>query len=71
MSRAILARVELLGAVGGEFGWLNTSFIVGEGEIDGDTDEWWIQTYVCINEAVAHPPAIGELPPERFRQTGS
>jgi hypothetical protein len=71
VGRAILARIELLGAVGGEFGWLNTSFIVGEGEIDEDTDEWWIQAYVCINEAVAHPPAIGELPPERFRQTGS
>jgi hypothetical protein len=69
--RAILTRVELLSAVGGNYGWLNTSFIVGEGEIDEETDEWWIQAYVCINEVVAHPPAIGDMPPERFRQAGS
>jgi hypothetical protein len=46
--RAILTRVKLLSAVGGNYGWLNTSFIVGEGEIDEETDEWWIQAYVCI-----------------------
>jgi Protein of unknown function (DUF3237) len=70
VGRAILTRVELLSAAGGKYGWLNTSFIVGEGEINEETDEWWIQAYVCINEVVAHPPAIGDLPPERFRQTG-
>jgi hypothetical protein len=68
VGRAILARVELVSEVGGDYGWLNTSFIVGEGEIDEETDVWWIQAYVCINEVVAHAPAIGELPPERFRQ---
>jgi hypothetical protein len=68
VARAILARVELVSEVGGDYGWLNTSFIVGEGEIDQETDVWWIEAYVCINEVVAHPPAIGELPPERFRQ---
>ena len=71
VGRAILTRVELLGAAGGNYSWLNTSFVVGEGEIDEETDEWWIQAYVCINEVVAHPPAIGDLPPERFRQGGS
>ena len=70
VGRAILTRVELLSAVGGNYGWLNTSFVVGEGEINEDTDEWWIQAYVCINEVVTHPPAIGDLPPERFRQAG-
>ena len=71
VGRAILTRVELLSPVGGNYGWLNTSFIVGEGEIDEETDEWWIQAYVCINEVVANPPAIGDVPPERFRQAGS
>ena len=71
VGRAILTRVELLSTVGETYGWLNTSFIVGEGEIDEETDEWWVQAYVCINEVVAHPPAIGDMPPERFRQTGS
>ena len=71
VGRAILARVELLSEVGGNYSWLNTSFIVGEGEIDEETDEWWIQAYVGINEVVANPPAIGDVPPERFRQTGS
>lgn len=65
--RAILARVELL-SDHDEYRWLNTSFIVGEGEIDEETEEWWVQAYVCVNEAVQHPPAIGATPPERFRQ---
>ncbi len=68
--RAILTRVELLAAGGSDYGWLNTSFIVGEGEIDEETEDWWVQAYVCINELVQHPPAIGEEPPERFRQAG-
>jgi len=65
--RAILSRVELLTAHE-TYRWLNTSFIVGEGEIDEETEEWWVQAYVCVNEMVGHPPAIGEAPPERFRQ---
>jgi hypothetical protein len=65
--RAILTRVELL-SDHADHRWLNTSFIVGEGEIDEETEEWWVQAYVCINEMVQHPPAIGEPPPERFRQ---
>src|SRR5262245_36489394 len=65
--RAILARVELL-SDDERHRWLNTSFIVGEGEIDEETEEWWVQAYVCVNDMVDHPPAIGALPPERFRQ---
>lgn len=68
--RTILTRVELL-SDDERYRWLNTTFIVGEGEIDEDTDEWWVQAYVCINEVVTHPPAIGDVPPERFRQAGS
>jgi hypothetical protein len=64
--RAILARLELLSAHE-NYRWLNTSFIVGEGEIDEETEEWWLEAYVCVNELVEHPPAIGDLPPERFR----
>jgi len=65
--RAILARVELV-TEHERYRWLNTSFLVGEGEIDQDTEAWWIETYVCINEVVAHPPAIGSVPPARFKQ---
>ena len=67
--RAILTRVELL-SEHERYRWLNTSFIVGEGEID-ETDEFWVQTYVCVNEVVQHPPAIGATPPSRFRQADS
>jgi len=66
--RAILTRVELLSADGGDYAWLNTSFIIGEGEIEEETQDWWVQTYVCVNEVVQHPPAIGAQPPGRFRQ---
>jgi hypothetical protein len=65
--RAILARVELL-SDDDRYRWLNTSFVVGEGEIDEDAEAWWIQAYVCVNEVVKHPPAIGTAPPPRFRQ---
>lgn len=64
--RAILTRVELI-SDHDRYRWLNTSFVVGEGEID-ETDEFWVQTYVCVNEVVQHPPAIGATPPPRFRQ---
>jgi hypothetical protein len=67
--RAILSRVELL-TDHDSYRWLNTCFIIGEGEIDEETEEWWVQAYVCVNEVVEHPPAIGEAPPERFRQAG-
>ena len=67
MRRAIVTRVELLSAHE-HYRWLNTSLIVGEGEIDEETEEWWVQAYVCINEMAQHPPAIGQTPPERFRQ---
>ena len=65
--RAILTRVELLSDHEG-YRWLNTSFVVGEGEIDEKTEEWWLQAYVCVNEMVRRPPAIGATPPPRFRQ---
>ena len=65
--RAILTRVELL-SEHDRYRWLNTSFVVGEGEIDEETEEWWLQTYVCVNEVVQRPPAIGATPPPRFRQ---
>jgi hypothetical protein len=65
--RAIVARVELL-SEHEDYRWLNTSFIVGEGEIDEETDEWWLEAYVCVNQVVEHPPALGQAPPERFRQ---
>jgi hypothetical protein len=48
--------------------WLNTCFIVGEGEIDEARDMWWLEAYVCVNEVADGPPALGVEPPERFRQ---
>jgi hypothetical protein len=65
--RAILARVELTTEVE-SFCWLNTCFLVGEGEIDEERETWWLDTYVCVNEQSQGPPAIGADPPERFRQ---
>jgi len=67
--RAILSRVELL-SDHERYRWLNTSFVVGEGEIDEESEEWWVQTFVCVNEVVEHPPALGSPPPPRFRQAG-
>jgi hypothetical protein len=65
--RAILARVELITQYP-PLRWLNTSFIVGEGEIDEEADVSWLSTYVCVNEEAKGRPAVGEEPPERFRQ---
>jgi hypothetical protein len=65
--RAILTRVELM-TDHESYRWLNTSFVVGEGEIDEETEEVWVQAYVCINEMVQQPPALGQAPPPRFRQ---
>jgi len=41
--------------------------VVGEGEIDEDTEEWWIHAFVGVNEIAQHPPGIGQPPPEAFR----
>jgi len=65
--RAILTRVELL-SEHENYRWLNTMFVVGEGEIDEETGGSWIQAYVCINEVAQHAPAIGAPAPERYRQ---
>ncbi|MGN6377488.1 MAG: hypothetical protein ACTHNU_00905 [Gaiellales bacterium] len=65
--RAILARVEMMTEDDG-FRWLNTAFLVGEGEIDEQREHWWITVYVCVNEVAMGPPAIGAEPPARFRQ---
>jgi len=46
-------------------------FVVGEGAIDEDRAEWWLDAYVCVNELAERPPAIGKEPPERFRQRGT
>jgi hypothetical protein len=64
--RAILARVELTSEAE-PYRWLNTSFIVGEGEIDEERENWWLETYVCVNEQAQGPPALGARPPEKFR----
>jgi hypothetical protein len=65
--RAILARVEVT-TEAAEYRWLNTCFLVGEGEIDEERENWWLETYVCVNEQAQGPPAIGPEPPPRFRQ---
>ena len=63
--RAILARVELT-TEAEPYRWLNTCFLVGEGEIDEAREHWWLDTYVCVNEQAQAPPAIGGEPPARF-----
>jgi hypothetical protein len=67
--RAILARVELTTGAG-HLRWVNTCFFVAEGEIDEQTDDVFMDVYACVNETAVGPPAIGEQPPERFRQSG-
>jgi hypothetical protein len=68
--RAVTARVELT-TEATSWRWLNTCFLVGEGEIDEEREHWWLTTYVCINEEAQGPPGIGVEPPPRFRQRGS
>lgn len=68
--RAVTARIELT-TEDTSYRWLNTCFLVGEGEIDEERDDWWLTTYVCINEEALGPPSIGVEPPIRFRQRGS
>ena len=65
--RAILARVEMT-TQHPAWRWLNTCFIVGEGEIDEQRVEWSMSTFVCVNEEAKGPPALGEEPPARYRQ---
>jgi hypothetical protein len=65
--RAILTRVEFL-SEHDAYRWLNTTFVVAEGEIDEEREAWWIEAYACINEVVEHAPALGDAPPDRFRQ---
>ena len=67
--RAILARIELT-TEAERWRWLNTCFLVGEGEIDEERENWWLDLFVCVNEQAQGPPAIGAEPPERFRQRG-
>jgi hypothetical protein len=68
--RAILARVELT-TEAPSYRWLNICFLVGEGEIDEEREHWWLATYVCVNETAQGAPALGALPPDRFRQSGT
>jgi hypothetical protein len=68
--RAILARVELT-TEAQPYRWLNTCFLVGEGEIDEERENWWLDVYVCVNERAQGPPALGHEPPPRFRQGGT
>jgi hypothetical protein len=68
--RAILVRIELTTEVE-RYRWLNTCFLVAEGEIDEETEELWLETYVCVNEGAQGAPALGAEAPERFRQAGS
>jgi hypothetical protein len=51
--------------------WLNTCFLVGEGEIDEEREHWWMDVFVCVHEQAQGSPALGAEPPERFRQLGS
>ena len=64
--RAILARIELT-TEAEPYRWLNSCFLVGEGEIDEERENWWLDVYVCVNELAQGPPALGAQPPERFR----
>jgi hypothetical protein len=64
--RSILARVELT-TEASDYAWLNTCFLVGEGEIDEDRENWWLETYVCVNEQAQGPPAIGAEAPPKYR----
>ena len=67
--RAILARVEVT-TEADPYRWLNTCFLVAEGEIDEERENWWLDTYVCVNDQAQGPPALGAEPPARFRQHG-
>jgi hypothetical protein len=66
--RAILVRIELT-TEAESYRWLNTAFLVGEGEIDEERESWWLDVHVCINEVAQRPPAVDAEAPERFRQS--
>lgn len=59
--RAILARVELT-TQEDSYRWLDTSFLVGEGEIDGEREVWWLRrrrtarTFPLAAPWIAHSP---------------
>ncbi len=66
--RAITGRVGLI-TEHEPLRWLNTCFLVGEGEINASKAlEWWLDAYVCVNDRVDYRPAIGSPAPARFRQ---
>jgi Protein of unknown function (DUF3237) len=65
--RAIIMRIELT-TDAERYRWLNTAFLVGEGEIDEEREDLWIDVFVCVNELAQGPPALGAQSPERFRQ---
>jgi hypothetical protein len=67
--RAILARVELT-TESEQHRWLNTCFLIGEGEIDEESEDVWLTTYVCVNQEAVGAPALGSEPPQRYRQVG-
>jgi hypothetical protein len=65
LSPRLLARVELT-TEADRYRSLNTSFLVREGEIDEDSEEWWLDVFVCerarSGPAVAGRRAPGALP---------
>jgi hypothetical protein len=65
--RAIVMRIELT-TDAERYRWLNTAFLVGEGEIDEEQEDLWIDVFVCVNELAQGPPALGFEAPERFQQ---
>src|SRR4029078_10925260 len=56
--RAVTVRVELT-SDDDAYRWLNTCFLVGEGEIDEDAEEWWLTTDGCGNQGAGGPAASG------------
>ena len=64
--RAILARLELT-TEAERYRWLNPCVFVGEGEIDEESEAWWLDAFVCVNEVAQGPPALGAVAPGRFR----
>jgi hypothetical protein len=67
---AVLHALGIAGAMTSEvpaYRWLNTAFVVAEGEIDEDLDEVGLSAYVCVNEAAQGPPAVGSPWPARYR----
>lgn len=65
--RALVGRVDLI-TEHEPLRWLNTCFLVGEGEINARVLEWWVDAFVCVNDTVEYPPAVGFPAPARFRQ---